>query len=259
METETPLVSVCIETLFDDESYLDRVDRVARTEADAVEFWHWREKDLEGIASRVHEHGLELAAMIAGCGDLADPETTEKSRAALREAIDAAEAVDCNLLIVTAGDRQPNLDRVTQQRTITDALREVAPAAEAAGVTLGLEPLNPYGYPDNFLETAEQGFAIVDAVDSPAVRLLYDVFHQQQTEGNLISVLAGNADLVAHVHVADVPTRNEPGTGEVNFGNVFGALREAGYSGSIGCEHYPTGRPEATVDHVVDLVRGDGQ
>jgi hydroxypyruvate isomerase len=121
------------------------------------------------------------------------------------------------------------------------ALKEAAPIAEGEGIMLLLECLNTLvdhgGY---FVVTWQQGVEIVREVDSPAVGLTFDIYHHQVTEGNLISNLTRHIDLVGHLHAADVPGRHEPGTGEINFLNVLGAAKRAGYDGYVGLECVPT-------------------
>lgn len=96
-----------------------------------------------------------------------------------------------------------------------------------------------------------RGFEIVDAVDSPNVQLLYDVYHQQVTEGNVIQTITANIDRIGHFHVADVPGRHEPGTGELDYENVFAAIEETDYDGYVGCEFSPVGDADETISDVL--------
>jgi hydroxypyruvate isomerase len=102
-----------------------------------------------------------------------------------------------------------------------------------------LEPLNQLDHPGEFLSSSDEGFAIVREVGSPNVRLLFDIYHQQISEGNLTRRIVDNLDLIGHFHVADVPGRHEPGTGEINYEHLFGVLREHGYGGYVGLEYLP--------------------
>ena len=121
-----------------------------------------------------------------------------------------------------------------------EGLKAIVPLAEEAGVTLVLEPLNSLvdhaGY---FLDRSALGFELVRAVDSPRIKVLFDIYHMQVMEGNVIQTLTGNLDLIGHVHVADVPGRHEPGTGELNYANIIEALRQAGYDKYVGFEFDP--------------------
>ena len=104
-------------------------------------------------------------------------------------------------------------------------------------MTIVLEPLNilvdHMGY---YLVTSKEGFDVIREVNSPNVKLLFDVYHQQTSEGNLISNIRNNIDLIGHIHLGDVPGRKEPGTGEINYRNVFKAICESGYTGYCALE-----------------------
>jgi hydroxypyruvate isomerase len=247
-------VSVCLDIVFDDDPFVDRIDRAAAAGADAVEFWWWRDRDLDAIADRAATHDLGIAGILAGGPDLTDPDRIEAAADALDEAITAADELGCSTVIVTVG-QATDAHRIAQQRSIIEALRAAAPAAERAGVTLAVEPLNTaVDHAGYFLETAEQGCAIVAAADSPAVRLLYDAYHQQITEGNVVEGNTAAADRIGHVHVAGVPGRHEPADGELDHGAVLSALADAGYDGHVGCEFDPRGDPVTAVEYVVETA-----
>ena len=108
-------------------------------------------------------------------------------------------------------------------------------------MTLVIEPLNVLvNHKGHYLSTSTEGFQILGEVGSPNIQLLFDIYHQQITEGNLIQNITRNIEKIGHFHVADVPGRHEPGTGEINYSNVFGAIVKAGYTGFVGLEMWPT-------------------
>lgn len=142
-----------------------------------------------------------------------------------------------------------------QHNAIVRALRAVAGHAERTGVTLLVEPVNTrVDHPGIYLTSSYEGYAIVEAVDSPNVKLLYDVYHQQIAEGNLVANVREHVDQIGHVHVGDVPGRHEPGTGEINYPNVLQAFADAGYDGYVGCEFEPIGEPEDAIRAVGALL-----
>ncbi|RKD89253.1 hydroxypyruvate isomerase family protein [Halopiger aswanensis] len=245
-------ISICVEMVYDDEPFVDRISRAAEAGADAVEFWDWREKDLEAIVDTAEVSDIPIAGFVAG-GTLTDPDAADDAVETIRESIATAAEYDVPTLIVTTGQDQDGLDRDTQYDNIVDVLSRVAPDAEEADVTLVLEPLNTaVDHPGYFLETSAEGFDIVDDVGSPNVQLLYDVYHQQVTEGNVIQTITDNVDRIGHVHIADVPGRHEPGTGELDYETIIGAIDEAGYDGYVGCEFSPTGDADAAVETVLE-------
>ncbi|HJN17788.1 MAG TPA: TIM barrel protein [Armatimonadota bacterium] len=235
-------LSACIEMIFGDvPEFVDRIDRVAVTGVPAVEFWGWGNKDLAAVRARTDEKGVAIAGFcVAADAALCDPEGTETWVAGAKESIAKAKEFGVPTLIVTTGN-ELDIPREDQHNAIVAGLKAIAPVAEAEGITLVLEPLNLLvdhaGY---YLATSDEGFEILDEVNSPRVKLLYDIYHQQITEGQLIATITANIDKIGHFHVADVPGRNEPGTGEINYVNVFKAIAGTDYDGYIGLEYRPT-------------------
>ena len=125
---------------------------------------------------------------------------------------------------------------------------------EGSEVMVVLEPLNVLvdhrGY---FLSSSEESFRIIEAVGSANVKLLYDVYHQQITEGNLISTIEKNIRKIGHFHIADVPGRHEPGTGEINYANVIRKIAESEYNGFIGLEYRPLRTSEESLAYIKGL------
>lgn len=248
-------LSVCIEMVFTDHPFEERIERAAAAGAAAVEFWGWQEKDLDAVRSACEEYDVELAAMLGSDAPLTDPDRTSAAVRDLEESIEVASDLGCPNLIVTVGPDQDDVDRDTQHEAIVDALGQVATAANSAGVTLGVEPLNTaVDHPGYYLSGSDEGRDVVAAIDSPAVGLLFDVYHQQITEGDVTRGLTDAIDDLSYVHVADNPGRHEPGTGELDYGNVLSALLDEGYDGYVGCEFSPVGDDAAAVEHCRDLL-----
>jgi len=233
--------SVCIEMIFSELPFLERIDAVAEAGYPAFEFWGWRTKDLDGILERKKRHGLDVAAFsVDHKGRLVDRSTRSLFISGLKESLEAAHKLECSTLLVTAGNEITGVPRRRQHESIVKCLKEAAELAEKADVTLVLEPLNVLvdhkGY---YLYSSREGFEIINEVNSPNAKLLYDIYHQQIMEGNLIDTITKNIDLIGHFHVADVPGRHEPGTGEINYVNVFKRIEKTGYNGYIGLEFKP--------------------
>lgn len=151
----------------------------------------------------------------------------------------------------------PGLTDQEKYDSVLDGLKALAPLAEEAGVTLVLEPLNNLvdhaGY---WLKHSDVGFELIRKVGSPNLKLLFDVYHQQVTEGNIIERITKNLDAIGHIHVADVPGRHQPGTGELNFKNIFGEIRHSGYDRYIGFEFAPTGDSQQAAGDALNLIKG---
>jgi hydroxypyruvate isomerase len=237
-------LSACIEMLFTHLPFVDRVDAAAAAGAEAVEFWGAEGKDVAAVCRRARALGLQVATFACGA-PLTDPSRAEEAQARLRQAIATAQAHGIPNVIVTTGNRLPDRARAEQEAAVVAVLRAVAGAAEAAGVRLNVELLNTLvdhrGY---FLDDTVTAVRIVEAVGSPAVKVLYDIYHMQIMEGNLIATIRQHIDQIGYFHAADVPGRFEPGSGEIHYRNVVAAIEEAGYDGYIGLEFRPRGGAE---------------
>jgi hydroxypyruvate isomerase len=254
-----PNFSACIEMLFADLPFVDRVTASAEAGLKAVEFWGWHGKDLDGISERAARDGVTVACFVGnGEGDLCDPEAHSEWVAGAVKSLEQADKYGVRTLIVTTGNELADVARRRQHQAIVEGLDAVATRAEEMGVTLVLEPLNVLvdhaGY---YLVTSGEGFEIVDEVDSPNVKLLYDIYHQQVTEGNLIATITANIAKIGHFHCADVPGRYEPGTGEINYANVFKVIADSDYDGHVGLECRSSVSSEATIAKVLAIAGQD--
>jgi hydroxypyruvate isomerase len=175
-----------------------------------------------------------------GCS-LVSGEEREGFLEELRLCIDAAHQVNCNRLEVLTGNQVEGLPRVAQMDTAVDTLQAAVPLLEANGMTAVVEVLNStVDHPGYFLNLVEDGVEMIRRVGSPHVKLLFDMYHVQVMQGNLIQRIRDSFDYVGQYHFADVPGRHEPGTGEINFRNVFKALHDLQYEGFVTAEYHPT-------------------
>jgi hydroxypyruvate isomerase len=182
---------------------------------------------------------LDLCAFVGSSAALTDPGQRSIFLDDITRAAGLAVDMSCENLIVHSGPAVRNVPRIRQRESIIAGLREASLIAADADVRLVLEPLNRIEHPENFLYSSDEGFEIIRVVDSPHVRLLFNIYHQQISEGNLSQRICENMNLIGHIHVADVPGRHEPGTGEINYEHIFGLLREQGYRGYVGLEYIP--------------------
>ncbi|TAK24002.1 MAG: hydroxypyruvate isomerase [Chloroflexota bacterium] len=242
--------------IFADRPFLDRIDLAAANGVPAFEFWRWDNKDIPAIAERAQGLGIACAAFAASSeGSLVDPASQVPYLNGLRVGLQHARALGTTTLIVTTGNARSGVERAAQHDAIVAGLRAAAPMAADAGITLALEPLNTLvdhrGY---YLDSTAEGLQIVAEVASPSVKLLYDFYHAQIMEGSLIATATANLASIAHLHVADNPGRNEPGTGEIDYRNVFRAIDAAGYTGHVGLEYRPTGDHAASLRSTIALA-----
>jgi hydroxypyruvate isomerase len=149
-------------------------------------------------------------------------------------------------MIVLSGNVVPSLSREAQHASCIEGLRRAASLVEGRQiegkpVRLLLECIDPEENPQYFLQSAAEAIEIVRAVNHPQVQFLYDIFHEQIAEGNLIEKLDEHIDVIGLIHVADVPGRHEPGTGEINYANIYRNLAALKYRHVVAMEFLPTG------------------
>jgi hydroxypyruvate isomerase len=249
-------LSVCIDMILTEIPFLQRMETVKRLGYPAFEFWEWKNKDVEAILRKKNELGLEIATMMGtGWKQMNSEEARRNFISDIQASLATAKRLGVKTLIVTTGMEDKKLSRTEQHANYVAALKAAAPFAEQTQVTLVLEPLNTkVDHPGYFLQTAKEGFEILDEVGSPAVKMLFDIYHHQIMEGNVITDITKNISKIAHFHVADVPGRHEPGTGEINYANVFRAIAASGYQGFVGLEFKPSKSPEQTLTEVLKLT-----
>ena len=259
-------LSVCICTVFKEVDFVDRIAKVKEAGIGAFEFWGWSGNDLDAVLAAKEATGLDLAAICVDSADpavkqgkakgqLVNPECREAWVAACHESIEVAQRLGTRTLIATVGNEQEGMTREAQHQSIVDGMKAVAQAGEDAGITFVLEPLNTLvNHKGYYLWSSLEGFDICREVASPAVKLLYDIYHQQIMEGQLIANITANIDLIGHFHSADVPGRHEFGTGEINYANVLARIDATGYGGYIGLEYMPTGDSAASLAQIRQIV-----
>ena len=222
-----------------------------------VDFWRWTGRDIEAIAA---DPMIRIGSFTGyTSGSLVHRDGLATFLAGVRETVGVAQRLGCSDLVLSTGeiDNQGRIvhaiaaNPITRWVTAYKGLCQIAELAEKHGLTYSLEPLNTKtdhaGYP---LTRAEDAARLVEEVDSPRIRLLLDVYHTQIQEGNVTQVIRDCGKLVGYVHVADVPGRHEPGTGEINYPHVVRALAEAGYRGTVGLEAFPAGDPQQALNAV---------
>jgi len=233
--------SVCANALFGGLPVHEAIGLVRGAGFDACEVWGWWDMDVDRVRHAMDEHGVRFAALCTRFVPLNDPAKRQEYLQGLQETLAVAGGLGCRTIITQVGQEQPQLSRETQVQSIVDGLKACVPLLKEAGATLVIEPLNTrYDHPGYLLARSDEAFAIVREVGSPHVKVLFDIYHQQITEGNLIPNITENVEWIGHVHVAGHPGRHEPfGENEIHYPSVLGALKKAGYTGAVGLEYFP--------------------
>ena len=259
-------LTVCIETLFPDRPCVDRCALVRELGISGIELWGLPANRVEEVEVALGRTGCQLQLF---CGNrdfsLIDPSEREPFLAELQQSIAHAARLGspCLTILSDKVDARgipiaPTRALTSDERTasILEGLRRAVTYADSANVTLLLEPLNTLvDHPGFTLADSRSALEIVRQIGSPRLKLLYDVYHMQVMEGNLIATMEANLGEIGHIHVADVPGRHEPGTGEIHFHNIARMLRASGYAGCVGLECVPRGRSENAVSAFCDVFR----
>ena len=150
-------------------------------------------------------------------------------------------ALGTNVLISQVGDFLEGVPRVAQHESLVEGLREVAPLLEQSGITLVIEPLNErVNHPGYYLVRSDEAFQIIDEVNSNNIKVVFDIYHQQISEGDLIENIRKNIKKIGHFHAAGNPGRHELQKGEIAYAYVFDQIQAMGFTGYVGLEYWPT-------------------
>jgi hydroxypyruvate isomerase len=261
-------LSVMLWTVFTELPFEQRLAKIAEAGYSNVElvgeYRKWSEADFAKANAARKRLGIKFDATAGLDHGIADPATRDAFLADLREGLGPMETLGCPAMIVMAGNVVPGLSRETQHQAAIETLKRAAAMVEGRKIEgqpvhLLLECIDPEENPKYYLQSAAEGIEIVRAVNHPQVRFLYDIFHEQIAEGNLIEKLEKHSDVISLVHIADVPGRHEPGTGEINYSNIYRKLGELKYRGMVAMEFRPTGEAVAALRKAKNMAWRDAK
>jgi hydroxypyruvate isomerase len=231
--------------------FLDRIRKVKEAGFSHYEFWPWRGKDIEGILKLNQELGLTTvqfsASPVKGFGHgitNPDPARREEFEEEIRSAVPIAKRLGVKKICVVAGEETRGHSRDEQTQAVIAALKAGARIVEPEGITIILEPLNILvDHPRQLVVHSVQAAEVLNAVGSPNVKMLFDIYHQQISEGNLSGNIWKYRDLIGYFQLADHPGRHEPTTGEISYPFVLKTIHDIGYRDPIGMEMSPRSDP----------------
>jgi hydroxypyruvate isomerase len=251
-------LSVMLWTVHPDSPFEQRLETVAEAGYRAVELVHefdkWADDDFRRANQKKRSLGITFDATAGVWKGIADPWARDGFLADLTSFFPAAAKLECSAIIVLSGDRVEGLSHEAQHQACIETLKRAADLAAKQNVTLLLENIDPEENPKYFLTSVTEGFEIVRKVDHPHVKFLYDFYHEQIAEGNLTEKLEKNIDYVGLVHIADVPGRHQPGTGEINYSNIVRKLAELHYDRYAAMEFVPSGDTMTALRSARELV-----
>lgn len=251
-----PKLSVCIEMFWTDLPFDERIGRVRAAGIDAVEFWNHSDKDLDAMRAAQARTGVAVAGFLTEPGfSLTHYGNVEEMVSGVATSASVARSFNCDHLILTAGNLMAGESWEMTRRRVVRKLGAMATVAEREGMILCLEPLNIFvNHPDYWLTTMAQAADIVEEVGSPNVKILYDIYHQQISEGNIIANLDKYAPLIGHIHVAGAPGRGRLVGGDLDYRAIFAAIDAVGYDGYVGLEYRAPGDEAETLEEALSLI-----
>jgi hydroxypyruvate isomerase len=235
--------------MFNEVDFMDRFKLASQNGFKGVEYLFPYDYSADDISQELSENGLkqilfDLPAGDWGSGDrgiAVQPDRVGEFQDSVGKAIDYADALNCERITCLAGIPDPNTQADLNRRTLVDNLKFAAKSLNKKGITLLIEALNTIDVPGFYLTGTDQAVQIISDVSESNLKLQYDVYHMQIMEGDLLRTIVDNFNIIKHFQIADNPGRHEPGTGEINYKNVFNKINELGYDGWIGCEYNPLG------------------
>jgi len=245
-------------------SFEEKLETAARAGIQSVElideYAAWTDADIARVKKRAQSFGLGMDAMLGSPNwskrpvSMVDPAHRDAFLADVRNAITFAHKLEIPQIILMSGNAIPGRTHEEQYASLLEGARRAGDLAAEANVTMIVEPLNSLvNHKGFFLTTCTEGLKLIREVDHPHVRLLFDIYHEQVQEGNVIRTITEAAPVTAVFHVADNPGRNDPGTGELNYANIYKAIQKTGFAGYVAMEYLPLGKQ---VDSLIKSVDG---
>jgi hydroxypyruvate isomerase len=251
--------SACIEMLFVKEAARleERLQHVRAAGLTHFEFWQWMQRDIGAIRTAMDNTGLFLTALVAEpMVSITDAGNHAAFVEGLKRSIEVAQMLGAPVLIAQAGDELSHQPRTRQHSALVEGLALSADVLRGSGVRLALEPLNTrVDHPGYYLSATAEGLDIIDEVARNEIGLLLDLYHAMVMEEDVEQVVAGRENRIIHVHVADHPGRNEPGSGTLPLRRTLHWLIDRGYDGPVGLEFRPTGESAAAIRTAVQELQ----
>ena len=251
--------SYCIDMMFAEMDFYKRFEYAKKCGANAVEFWKWSNKDIVKVKEELVKNELSFSVFNIDCKDekisydlsrgILNAGRKEEFILALKESIPVYKELNANGMIVLIGETL-DIPYEEQIDNIVKCLKAAVPIIEKENITLLLEPLNDIERKNYFLPRSKEVFEIIRKVNSSNIKILLDLYHEQLMAGNLMNTIKEKISHIGHIHVADVPGRHEPGTGEINYKGILECLKELNSENYVGFEFRSTIDSEGLVKYM---------
>jgi hydroxypyruvate isomerase len=250
-------------TVFNDLPFEERLAKVVEAGYSNIElvgeYGKWGPAEFDRANAARKRLGIRFDATAGLKNGVANPAQRDALIEELRQAFTPMETLACPAMIMLSGNVVPGLTHEAQHQSCIDSLKAAAKLVEGKQidgqpVRLLLECIHLEENPHYFLTSANEAIEIVRAVNHPQVQFLYDLYHEQMSFGQLIEKLDKHIDVIGLIHIADVPGRHEPGTGEINYGNIYRKLSQLNYKQMVAMEFKPTGDPVKSLREAKEMV-----
>ncbi len=238
-------ISCCIDMMYSYCDFYDRFKEVKKSGINTVEFWKWTNKDIDRICDILKNEDMSVSVFNIDSTDetlsydlsrgILNTGRCDDFLQALSESIPVYKKLGASAMIVLIGENEEY-----SEENVLKCLGAAKPIAEKEGVTLIIEPLNDIDRQNYSMPYAKPVFELVKKVNSPNIKMLYDIYHQNMMGDFDLNEIIENISLFGHFHLADVPGRHEPGTGNVDFVNILRRINATNYRGFIGLEYRAT-------------------
>lgn len=232
-------ISVCVDALYFEKDIYIGLEEIKQCGYDNFEIWCWWDKDIDKLIELKNKLEMKITACCTKFISLVEPAERDEYIKGLRDSIETAKKLGCNQLISQVGN-DTGKSREEQYKSLVEGLKLCAPILEENDITLVVEPLNTrVDHPGYYLWSSDEGFKMIDEVGSPNVKLLYDIYHQQIMEGDVLRQIIPNISKIGHFHAAGNPGRNELYYGELEYKRIFEEIKKTGFNGYVGFEYFP--------------------
>ena len=242
--TRNTKFAVNIEMWFGQKSFLEKIELAAKYGFPAIEFWPYEGRPIKEAAALLKEKKVAVSQFTAWPFGtiLNNPKSDhEDFLRKIHESCDIADQLDCPLFTVVIGNNIEGVSKAEMHAAAIKGLKKVARVCEERKKTIIIEPMNPRNHPGHCLYGGEDAIQICKAVDSPSVKINWDLYHMHIVDGDLCMRMREGWDYIAYLQLADNPGRHEPGTGEINYTRVFREIKALKYAGYVGLECTPDG------------------
>jgi len=256
-------ISVCIDMMYSYVDFYKRFEEVKNSGIDVIEFWKWSDKDIDRIVSKLNELNMKVSIFNLDCKDeklsyqlsrgILNAGKKEEFIYALQQSMPVYKRLAANGLIVLVGENIEHLPYDQQVENIYQCLLEAKDLVEREGITLLVEPLNNVDRKNYFMPYAKSVMDILRKINSPNIKMLYDMYHQNMMGDFSLEEIKENIDIIGHFHVADCPGRHEVGTGKVDYVSILKEINKTDYNGYIGLEYRATKKDSETLEFLKEV------